>query len=74
MLKAMETIKSTGGVTSFFKNIKTVISNGEGNLFTKDLLKGGIKATFKDVDTYIDLVGAVVNNITYDKESRIQIN
>lgn len=74
MIEAAGAIKSAGGVTNFFKNMKTVLSNGESSLFTKETLKNGFKATFKDMDTYMDSIGAAFNNITYDSENGIQID
>ena len=66
-LKAVRAVKSSGGVINFIKGIKTVLTNGDSKLFTKDILKQGIKTTFKDVDTYIDSAGAAFNNISYDE-------
>lgn len=73
-INAVGAIKSAGGVKNLFSGIKTALVNGESNLFTKDALKNGIKATFKDVDTYMDSLGAAFDNITYDNENGIQID
>lgn len=73
-LKAIGTIRSAGGVKNLFSNMKTVLSNGESSLFTKESLKNGLKATLKDADTYMDSIGAAFNNITYDNKNGIQVN
>lgn len=73
-INAVGAIKSAGGVKNLFSSIKTVLANGEGSLFTKDAFKNGIKATFKDPDTYMDSLGAAFDNITYDNENGIQID
>ena len=73
-LKAIGTVKSSGGVKNLLSNMKTVLSNGESSLFTKESLKNGLKATLKDTDTYMDSIGAAFNNITYDNKNGIQVN
>ena len=72
--KTIGSIKSAGGIKSFLSFMKTAFSSGKSGMSAKGLLKGGIKATLKDVDTYMDSIGAAFNNITYDNENGIEIN
>lgn len=74
MIKAAGSIISSGGVKNLIGGIKTVLSNGESSLFTKESLKNGLKATFKDVDTYMDSIGAAFNNISYNNKDGVQVN
>ena len=74
MVQAVGAIRSAGGVTNFLKNMKTAFSNGKSEFFTKESIKKGFKTTFKDIDTYIDSIGAAFNNITYDSENGLQID
>ena len=74
MVQAAGAIQSAGGVTNFLKNMRTALSNGKSSLFTRESLKNGFRATLKDADTYIDSIGAALNNITYDSENGLQVN
>lgn len=74
MIDAASSIISSGGVKNLIGGIKTVLSNGESSLFTKESLKNGLKATFKDVDTYMDSIGAAFNNISYNNKDGVQVN
>lgn len=74
ILSGIGAIKSVGGIKNFLGGIKTVLSNGQVSFLTKEALKNGFKATITDVDTYMDSIGAALDNITYDKENGIQID
>lgn len=65
---------SSGGASSLINTVKSVFTKGGGKLFTKEKLMQGLKMTLKDVDTYVDSVGAAANNITYDKENGLQVD
>lgn len=74
VINATKAISSAGGVKSALAGIKGAFSKGGGKIFSKDLLKSGVKATLTDVDTYFDSFGAAVDNIAYDKQTGVQVN
>lgn len=71
LINAGSLIKNSGGIKSIFKQ---VLSKDSGKIFTKDLLRQGVKKTLTDADTYLDSVGAAVNNVTYDRKNGLKIN